>query len=154
MQCLKLGIGPADETIFDLFSACCCFFYPEVTIGFVSSVYEVVEGERVEVAVEMRGETDIDVVVYVTTQDLTANGETIEYYCVIDVVTALSLSLSLPQLMTTPVSTRPSHSLAAHQFTTSPSTQRTTTPSRTTSYSNSYYLNHNQPTTGSHSQTP
>ena len=77
----------------------CCFIVvlPEVTVEFSSPVYEVVEGERVEVTVELRGKTDIDVVVIIATQDSTANGETIKYYCALDmVILFLSLSLSSP----------------------------------------------------------
>ena len=48
---------------------------PEVSIGFSSPAYEVAEGERVEVTMEMTGETDIDVVLNVATQDSTADGE-------------------------------------------------------------------------------
>jgi hypothetical protein len=44
-------------------------------VGFSSPAYGVAEGEEVEVSVEMKGETDIDVVVNVATQDLNANGE-------------------------------------------------------------------------------
>ena len=51
-----------------------------MTIGFSSPAYEVAEGEGVEVTMEMRGETDIDVVVNVATQDSTANCKDIEYF--------------------------------------------------------------------------
>ena len=46
-----------------------------MSVGFSSPAHEVSEGERVEVTVEMRGETEIDVVVTVATQDSTAYGE-------------------------------------------------------------------------------
>ena len=46
-----------------------------MTVGFSSAVYEVSEGEGVEVTVEMTGETAIDVEVSVATLDSTADGK-------------------------------------------------------------------------------
>ena len=48
---------------------------PEVTVGFSSPAYEVAEGEGVEVTIEMRGETDIDVIINVASLDSTTDGE-------------------------------------------------------------------------------
>ena len=49
--------------------------FPEVSIGFSSPAYEVAEGEVVEVTMEMRGETDIDVIINVASLDSTTDGE-------------------------------------------------------------------------------
>lgn len=46
-----------------------------VTFGFGPTEYEVVEGGTVMATVELIGETNIDVVVNVATQDMTASGE-------------------------------------------------------------------------------
>ena len=98
---------------------------------------------------EMRGETDIDVVVNVATQDSTANGKDIEYFECIKCL--LSPPLPSPQLLrTTPVLTRPSLSQIRSQFTTSPSVQLTTISSKETSSSNSSSLSLDHPAIWSH----
>ena len=61
-----------------------CFYLAHVSavrVGFRSSVYEVhvVEGEEVVVTIEMKGETAIDVMVNIATQDSTASGEKMEH---------------------------------------------------------------------------
>ena len=124
-----------------------------MTIGFRSPAYEVAEGEGVEVTVEMRGETNIDVVVNVATQDSTAGGEDIEYF------ECIKCLLSLPPLpsqvlRTTPVLTRPSLSQTRSQFTTSPSVQLTTISLKETSYSNSSSLSLDHPAMESCSLKP
>ena len=45
-----------------------------VSVGFSVSDYEVLEGNSVMVAVELWGETDVDIVVNLATRDLVATG--------------------------------------------------------------------------------
>ena len=67
-----------------------------MTIGFSSPAYEVAEGEEVEVTVEMRGETDIDVIINVVSLDSTTNGELELILSILSVLSINFLSLLPP----------------------------------------------------------
>jgi hypothetical protein len=131
-------------------------------VGFSSPAYGVIEGEEVEVSVEMKGETDIDVIVHVATQDSTADGEEIESFGCIrcdgihSLSHSLSPSLSLPPqlLRTISVLAGPLLSPIPSQFTTSPSIQLTTTVLKGMSPFNSSSLSLDHPSMESYSLTP